>query len=856
VAVQRWERGKRVTSVDRPANAYLPPSIEERRDGWGKAAGKTPSISWVHPRYDTLLRRERGRRGTPRKMGARGFFGLLGAEVAPRLLEHGYRETRYGDPAAPIESDALSPTQAEKLDRFRRYATHLKDDRVSPDLLAVLGEIRRERAIGRRRQRARALLGALERNWDRLYAEHLSATAVYSSGTWQPAGEIPATWLGWAADEPWLTNELGKLRPPNQLAVRTRITEAIYGDDRSRFAAELSSEEGGLASVRALGIETDPEVDEMLEQLATLRQDSANADAATVELRYAAISVACGSGELGPDEMVGNVTVRRLRRRFGTRQSKEGLVFAGGAWLPPARVFSGAPIFGNRRPFVSGSQAEPLWRALKIAPPTLAACLDVLEELARDEHEASDDEVVINTYLYLESLLAQASSRVVARLSRLPLWNGSSWTRARPIHLVDDEELAAELAERVSIWRLGISPATVPQLVAAVGAQTLSGDMFTAIVHESAYIAGANIERRFRRAVALLRDWLTRRDPKLYNAHEVSWDQLAQARLAVEAQLQLELTLGRRGPVLVPARAHLMREPLTLYVADSEAVGDEDVGGRAIASLFRGDKDKLALAWRSAWERAAHDDRSGVVLAEEATDTRAIQDLFEQAKEVRGTPKRKSGKPAATAAGGRPQPDGQRPARRLKSMEQLTDPQVVLVVSAGEERRDGETKRRGLLEEIPPGRSIDASERPAPQSAPLAYSPEEKERRALEALQIAINGEAAELADYRHLRGVGADALDKLRRFFEIKSTYGPLPDEITLTANEAERAFREGDRFFLVVVGGLEVGYETVVKVIPNPLRSLRVKPTTSVTLEGITKGAGSALEVRFGSAAGRANS
>src|SRR5207249_4116200 len=119
--------------------------------------------------------------------------------------------------------------------------------------------------------------------WDRLYAEHLTATAVYSYGTWQSAGEIPATWLGWAADEPWLTNELGKPRPPSELAVRTRITEAIYGDDRARFAAELGSEESGLASVRALGIETDPEVDEMIEQLVTLREDGADADATTVE---------------------------------------------------------------------------------------------------------------------------------------------------------------------------------------------------------------------------------------------------------------------------------------------------------------------------------------------------------------------------------------------------------------------------------------------------------------------------------------------------------------------------------------------------------------------------------------------
>ena len=93
---------------------------------------------------------------------------------------------------------------------------------------------------------------------------------------------------------------------------------------------------------------------------------------------------------------------------------------------------------------------------------------------------------------------------------------------------------------------------------------------------------------------------------------------------------------------------------------------------------------------------------------------------------------------------------------------------------------------------------------------------------------------------------MGADARDKLRRYFEIKATYGELPDEVTLTANEAERALREGNKFFLAVVAGLEEGYDTVVKIFPNPVRNLTMKPTTSVTLAGISGGA-AALEVRF---------
>lgn len=66
-------------------------------------------------------------------------------------------------------------------------------------------------------------------------------------------------------------------------------------------------------------------------------------------------------------------------------------------------------------------------------------------------------------------------------------------------------------------------------------------------------------------------------------------------------------------------------------------------------------------------------------------------------------------------------------------------------------------------------------------------------------------------------------------------------------------RGLREGHKFFLAVVAGLEEGYDTVVKIFPNPLRTLEFEPSTSVTLAGIT-GRKSALEVRFPSPAAKA--
>lgn len=274
VDVQRWEGSKRVTDAGQPVNAYLPASIEDRKDGWSKAAGGTEGLSWINPRYEEVLRQPGRRRAgsdEPRPLGARTFFRLLGAETAPRLITSTDVETRHGDPATPIASLQLIAPQIDALRAFERHATHLKRDRLSPDLLAVLKDIQRERGLGARRERARALLNTLEREWERLYASHTTADAVWSEHTWRDAGEIPPSWVANAMCEPWLTSENGKKKAPCELAVRTPATEAISGNNPSLFAFGLDESDAASAAIRALGIQTDPQVSEMVDQLTNIR---------------------------------------------------------------------------------------------------------------------------------------------------------------------------------------------------------------------------------------------------------------------------------------------------------------------------------------------------------------------------------------------------------------------------------------------------------------------------------------------------------------------------------------------------------------------------------------------------------
>jgi hypothetical protein len=151
---------------------------------------------------------------------------------------------------------------------------------------------------------------------------------------------------------------------------------------------------------------------------------------------------------------------------------------------------------------------------------------------------------------------------------------------------------------------------------------------------------------------------------------------------------------------------------------------------------------------------------------------------------------------------------------------------------------------------LPSGTPVGSTLPPSPLSAPVAYSPQQQEHQALLALHKAINGELSGLRDFRRFQGVGADALDNLRRHFEIKSFARTMPPTVKLTANEFERALQEAAKYYLVVVAGLEEGYETVVRIIADPVNTLQPQPATTVVLGGI-ENVRRPIEVRFGSAA-----
>lgn len=848
----RWEGGKKLPDRAAPAQAYLPATIEGRRDGisWAKVSNKTSGLFWIHTRYEQVLKTDRLKRGSEdetRLLGALNFLRLLGAEVTPRLERPPDIHTRHDDPASPIDRKNLPAIQREFLNSFDRWATHLKNDYLSPDLQSVIDDIARERSRRVREVRARGLIGVLDREWDRIYSSRVLATAVYSQNTWRSAGRVPATWVARAADTPWLTSEAGKRRKPSELAVRTPATEAIFGNDRSIFSAEVDASLASSAVVRVLRIRTDPEVSEVVEHLSQLRSQGSQADASAVLVRYAAIAAAVPGTDLAPEDSVGDLTVRQLRGRFGSSKASGGLIFVTEEWLAPSNVLLGRPIFGGRRAFAPGPRSlDPLWRLLKISPPTLHDCVEVLGELTFESAEANEN-IIVNTYLYLDELLKDAKPKEKQLFRKLPLWTTEGWCTERPIFAVEDAELARSLAGQVSVWVAPLQLKAIPNFVEATGVILLSSAEFTASCSPESFVIGEAYRDQWVAAVELLRDWLTRHDPQLAASIDL-WTQLATSRIALDPDFRLTLKRPRRRPITAKASAHFSRDPWTICVVGDELLGEDEVVGRLVAEAFsRGDRDKIALAWSRAWTKAEAGERARVAVLEELPSGEDVAALFEQARSsslpTRQFSKKETQGSANGSVGARPDS----PPRRLKNLEEFVSKDVRMLSGVAEQgfSATGRSKGSGLVRDPSGGRVIGAS-KPASASAPRAYSDQEKEDLGLEVLQLAINGDSQQMRDFRHLRGVGADALDRIRRFFELKAHFGAMPDHVSLTDAEHERAVQERGSFVLAVVAGLEEGYETIVKVIPDPLQHLRMKPATSVTLTGI-RSASTGVEVRL---------
>jgi hypothetical protein len=494
---------------------------------------------------------------------------------------------------------------------------------------------------------------------------------------------------------------------------------------------------------------------------------------------------------------------------------------------------------------------------LGIREPEVEDSIEVLAELAQHPPRDEDIGVLIDTYRHLATLTPKDRSQREA-LARVPLWGGDGWLTTRPIFAIGDGQLAEALAEHEPTWLAPVPVETLGTLPTSLGVTVLDVGRFSAIgIDGEALAHGARLAAQYQRAVGHLRARFVRGDQVAFEQLRPGWPALQDTHLAITPHLAIEIKIVGRQEATLPIAAHVQETAgrLVFAVRSSEDAGQETAGGRAIASLFgidgsdrNVDREKVALAWAAAWASAAAGvSPEEVVLAgssEAASDPlEGLQDDIRKARQWRTTkdPLQRSAikeipEPPNPEASLPIQGESQAPIamRRLKRIEELEIGDVALVgASKRKKPRTGRNGNRPLAD--PPA---DHGRNPPLQERTLlrGYSDQEREKLAVDVLKRILETDRRTLRDLRKVARLGADVVDNLNKYFEIKSSAGDMPDVISLRHSELERSTeRPAGHWFLAVVAGLEDGFETTVRFIADPLKHLEWADSGSVTLSGV---------------------
>jgi hypothetical protein len=345
------------------------------------------------------------------------------------------------------------------------------------------------------------------------------------------------------------------------------------------------------------------------------------------------------------------------------------------------------------------------------------------------------------------------------------------------------------------------------------------------------------------------------------------WDRLAELTVCVAPQLVCRVELPDTGETVhVTVDAGIDWASGTLYVRDRAALTRPSGAGRAVAARFPGKRREVAHAWGDACDQAEQG-RTAVRLSladdrvrrdQEAAQAEVDRRLreFEAGVEER----RAGGGKRAGAAAGAPVPpvltappavspargpvDPTAPTVPAAPPRRLVDPGALRLAGTGGRvtppgspapgapgaRPAGTASVPPVLPPPRPGSAV-----PQQHTPPRPYTTADQEKVALDLVRHALAGDQEWLRDLRAQHGLGADAVDGLERFYELKAYGGAEPDAVQLTPAEFRRA-TESDDFFLVVVSCLEAGTGPVsVRIVPQPLQQLTWRTSGNVTVSGV---------------------
>ncbi|PPA04622.1 hypothetical protein C4E44_08195 [Pseudomonas sp. MWU12-2312b] len=841
-----------------PGQLYLPASIADSLEPWPKAAATTPGILWASPSYSELFKVSRGTRrsdsneakSSNRKLGVKRFLMLLGAETKPRFVH--------------IKTDSSSDLLPAQYDA-RRYLGKarggLRQDYISPDLDAVVANLRispprlktRKGRLSRTSKSSRAaiatggeravdLFKCIDDNWSSI--EPYGKTCAYRESSIRfDSNPVPTTWLARLIDTAWFPNAAGVLCKPSELIVETKVTLAMF-EDHTNFARGLIESDANSAFARAMGMVVNPPVSQLVAALDRERTSPSPDSTGTLMRLYKALAGHCpqSTAALAQVTMIGDISVSSLRGRFGVGRTRKGLIAPcvtttkdRSDWLGPHAVFAGKDIFHARQPFVRADrELMPLWTALNIRNPDLNGCIRELESIAKEGYQPEVDAVLIDIYRHMDRLLEKTTAADRRNLSLLPLRAGGTWSKKRPMYYCDHSNLASD---KITLWTPPCAIDTIPRLVEAVGLERLS---FASAPKKSDCVTTDEIRFRFQSALKILKNDLARDDEASYKAME-PWSRFDHLTVHLHTEGQLVVDALPKGLRPIPLQVHAHSDTVAFAVHFDHRlfIGRSEFGGTVLARLGNGSRMReIALAWVSAWASSEeHRFTTEISLATETEETNLDALIAEQDRLGHSGRKRivKRFSEKSTDEENDPTP---LQTRRLKALPAEFIFSTDVVDGSQLQSKGRQEKKVAPLLNHPTSTKRPGSP-PAPASSYRQYSAEELQQRAWVYVQAALERDEVPLADFQAHRGIGADGAINESTFVEMKSFARGAPSEITLTQAEYRRAKECQNTFYLVIVSGLEEGFETEVRVYINPITNLPWSPKGDVSVGGLAKGA-----------------
>ena len=842
-----YEGKQRRTINVHPVEAYLPRRIDREPDSFAVAAGQTSGPVWISEKYVDTLRSPEGRRG----IGAQRFLRLLGCATAPRVRQHPHLHPRFANPRRGLHKWVSGSPDSREREMQKRGATYTLQDYYSPDLQKVAKDIANERGKRHRRGRAAALLASLGRAWDRHLTDFAEVQSAYDYHHWQMRGQIRAFWLWQVGDIAWLDDESGTPRRPIELRIRTPGNVAIYGKDSPDYLHKELCLPNRQRVLRAIGVPGDPSRSELVDRLRRLRDSSDNGEATLSNgpvRRETAIIYKALAHDLLETTSHSDLSTAQLRGAF---EEGRGLLLTNLGWLPPRSVLGGPRIFRDYMAFAPQIEGvEPLWDALNLRKASPGNCLKVIQRIARKRVAPSteDETVLLETLRALARHYRNGNTLSPSRLTRLKLWTSKGWRRDRPVYATDDHALAKGLGNEIPIWKPGGELEQFQPLPGPLRVESIRPSDAEVVdpVHAS---HAPEATEMFQKAMNLLREDLSRNDPELAATIQVSWDTLGTYVVHVHPSLSLRLREGISGlseenKSEINARVDV--DYRTVFVRSPSILPRVDGGGRALAAMFEGNSRRLALAWRAACDRAEEGIEPRNIELAKQRDERHLekneQEINNRTSAFRERTAANAGANGRSVGGLSPTKGVQRKDDRGPAAASLGPPRVLVEPSSLEivnphgriEKGKSSTKRRSHRSNGLVNPTKDSA--PPRNRTPLpAYSDKDKEDVGMDLVHKLLSSDRQEIVDIRSQRNVGADAVDDMKAFYELKVFAGTEPDHVTLTNSEAKRAMGD-DKFFLIVVSGVEgVDAQPKVRVFVDPLNQLQQTYSGSITLSGV---------------------